>query len=343
MAGRRGRRSSGVAGRTLGAVVLLACDCIDVGQIRAPIADKNGPSGGATDAGTDARPPVDAAPGSVAFGGPCDGNEDCAEGTCVDGVCCRQGSCPVCQVCGTGGNCVRVGAGIVEPHFRCHPPDSPDSCGKSGACDGMGACAFYPPNVECAAGTCDGDAVVGASVCDGHGQCVPGARRICAPFRCVAGACLASCNSSADCSSGESCVNRTCGRKQTGSRCQSNEDCLSNFCADGVCCNVACREPCVSCNQVGTAGICWPINANEPDPHASCADTGAASCGSTGVCDGAGGCLRYNVTTVCKRTCAADGSALTTSYCDGQGACNPTGMVLACPTNVCDAAMPACR
>jgi hypothetical protein len=370
MVWRRWRRSSDVAGWPLGAVALLALACIDVGQIRGPIgvdagkpdankvaADAGPPADAATDGPPDVAnedgpvdvasedgPPPDGGPGSVGFGFPCSQHQDCEEGACVDGVCCRQGSCPVCQVCGAGGDCLRVGAGLVDPHFRCHPPDSPQSCGKSGACDGMGACAFYPANVNCMEGRCEGEAtVVAARVCDGRGQCVGGPTIICLPYKCSAGTCRATCSSDLDCTAPAKCVQGSCGVKSVGAACASGQECVSGYCAQGVCCNEACRGPCFSCNLASTTGTCWPIEAGRPDPGASCVDQGPASCGTTGLCDGAGGCRRYDATTICKRTCAADGSAMTTSFCDGAGACGPETGGLTCPTKTCDAAMAVCQ
>src|SRR5262249_43180587 len=151
--------------------------CIELGQIAAPMDDK-----GMTlspDAASDGGPSPDAATGSAGFGGSCRGNQDCAQGTCVDGICCRHGSGRLCQVCAFGGDWVNVSVGVIDPHARCYPMDSPQSCGRSGACDGAGACANYPLGTECRKGTCDGDGVVGASVCDGAGQCKPTTRRVC--------------------------------------------------------------------------------------------------------------------------------------------------------------------
>ena len=53
-----------------------------------------------------------------------------------------------------------------------------------------------------------------------------------------------------------------------GKSCAVADECGSGFCTDGVCCNVACRGPCVSCSQVGLAGTCWPVDAGTSDPHA---------------------------------------------------------------------------
>jgi len=319
---------------------LLAVACIDVSQINAPIVGSDAKT---QDAGMEARAPVDVAPGSVAPGGQCNSNPDCADGTCVDGVCCLEPSCPLCHVCGSGGHCVKVAARVIEPHFRCYPPDLLGTCGKSGACDGLGACAFYPAGLSCGGGVCDVGSLVGALVCNGRGQCVVGPTLICAPFACEAGKCLESCDTDAQCVSGAACVQGSCGKRMKGAHCERDEDCASGFCSDRLCCNVLCDGPCVACNQAGREGTCFPIPLGSPDPHVQCADEGPTSCGKTGLCDGVGGCLLYPSTVVCSSVCSPTGSLLSTVHCNGMGACGPAVEMSACPTDTCDASATICR
>ena len=60
------------------------------------------------------------------------------------------------------------------------------------------------------------------------------------------------------------------------------------------------------------------------DPRNECDDQGIASCGSDGVCDGAGACRRYPAGVICKQP-SCTGSTMTLAYrCDGAGACLPT-------------------
>jgi len=174
---------------------------------------------------------------------------------------------------------------------------------------------------------------------------VPASTRICVPFRCDSSTneCVTTCTSSDQCVAGHQCMNSSCGARPKGADCVQGEDCASGYCADGVCCNVACQGPCLSCNLMGREGTCWPIDVNQPDPRRICVDEGATSCLGTGLCDGLGSCLYYDAATACRRICAADGSTLTTSYCDGQGKCDPMTQTTACPTNICDAAQPTCQ
>ena len=88
-------------------------------------------------------------------------------------------------------------------------------------------------------------------------------------------------------------------KKANGAACGCPGECSSGFCADGVCCNVPCSGGCVSCGLPGRLGTCWPIDQGVPDPRAVCVDKGAPSCGTTGTCDGFGGCEKYAAETQC--------------------------------------------
>jgi hypothetical protein len=87
-------------------------------------------------------------------------------------------------------------------------------------------------------------------------------------------------------------------------------------CVDGYCCDEACDGPCRACDLAGTEGRCQPIPA-ETDPDEECAETGAETCGTTGVCDGTGQCALFGPETPCDdhEPCS------TGDACDGSGAC----------------------
>jgi hypothetical protein len=46
------------------------------------------------------------------------------------------------------------------------------------------------------------------------------------------------------------------GTCQIGQRCEANIDCLTRFCADGVCCTEQCSGTCSRCNTPGLVGVC---------------------------------------------------------------------------------------
>ncbi len=114
-----------------------------------------------------------------------------------------------------------------------------------------------------------------------------------------------------------------------GQACNAAADCASNHCVDGVCCESDCTGACTSCALPGTEGLCRPVPAGVPDPRAVCADMGAASCGTNGLCAVSGGCAKYPAGTVCtSATCKADGMMLKpAATCDGAGMCSNPPMM----------------
>ena len=214
------------------------------------------------------------------------------------------------------------------------------TCSFDGKCDGAGACRKHVSGTVCKAGACDGDAVTGQLMCDGQGNCRPGATMICSPYSCdpKTNACVAMCSGTNQCVGGHACDSMgSCGKRLGGGACTKASDCLSNFCANNICCNVACQGPCVSCALPGLEGTCWPISPGSPDPNAICKDQGAASCGTNGLCDGVGGCSRYPAETECVAAACSGNRLNTPGTCDGLGTCRPPGLQN-CSPFVCRAA-----
>jgi hypothetical protein len=256
---------------------------------------------------------------------------DCVSGFCVDGVCCNsecKETCKSCNVAGAPGVCSFVPAGDTPRTASTCAKSDVTSCGLDGTCDGAGNCRKYVSGVVCKAGTCQGDSVSDINVCDGLGRCKPGPATICAPFACdpATNKCKPTCAAATDCVSGVRCVAGSCGPKPRGAVCSKDSECASGFCADGLCCNVACKGACVSCNQTGREGSCWPIDTNRPDPHGICAMQAAATCGTTGACDGIGGCARYAPETVCVPPSCAGDRLNTAGTCNGLGSCRMPGV-----------------
>ena len=111
-----------------------------------------------------------------------------------------------------------------------------------------------------------------------------------------------------------------------GGPCAGNGECAAGWCVDGVCCNTQCTGVCQACTGAkkgsGLNGICGTI-ANATDPDNECTDQGALSCGTTGVCNGAGACALYTGGTQCGTPACGAGN-LTTYACNGGGACLST-------------------
>ena len=114
---------------------------------------------------------------------------------------------------------------------------------------------------------------------------------ICTPFACdvARGVCKSTCATNDDCVTGQPCNAGLCGFRQPAA-CSSSDECLSGFCAQGVCCATACAGPCRSCALPGSFGTCTTVPRGALDP--------SATCGAGATCNGRGGCV--------PATCVAD-------------------------------------
>jgi hypothetical protein len=289
--------------------------------------------------------PTDCAPDFSCLGGVCKkkapgaacaGAAECAAGFCEQGVCCDKacaGTCQACNLAGKEGTCSNVAAG-QDPLGQC-PDLGADKCGTDGVCDGAGACRLYASGTSCAAGTCTGSMQTLASLCDGAGKCVAGAMRACDPFQCgTNGTCKSSCAGNGDCTSGNFCVNTSCGKKPVGNTCTAAADCQSGFCEQGICCGGACTGTCQSCAVLGKEGTCSNVPLGQ-DPLNNCADQGAASCGTDGACNGAGACEKFVSGTTCAVATCVSGVYTQAGTCNGTGTCTP-GASSSCGTYACD-------
>jgi len=251
----------------------------------------------------------------------CSGDAECLSGACNQGVCCNvpcEGTCMSCAVTGARGTCTPVPVG-QDPLAQC-PDMGQSSCGTDGVCNGVGGCRFYPTGSACGNQTCSGSTVTLAARCDGVGSCVPGANQSCTPYACGATSCLTTCATGADCSGGNVCAGNSCGKLPLGASCTAGSDCASTICAQGACCQTACTGLCMSCALTGTAGTCSTVPAGS-DPLSQCADQGAATCGTDGMCDGAGGCRLYASGTTCVANSCSQASYTPPQTCNGTGTC----------------------
>ncbi len=127
-----------------------------------------------------------------------------------------------------------------------------------------------------------------------------------------------------------------------GSTCSANADCFSGFCVDGKCCNTACVGTCVACSAalkgLGADGVCDNIGVGL-DPNIECGFQAAATCGTTGVCSGAGACQFYSNSTVCVAGSCNGSLATKPDLCSGNGVCVDAGTQqcapFACSAGVC--------
>jgi hypothetical protein len=124
-----------------------------------------------------------------------------------------------------------------------------------------------------------------------------------------------------------------------GTACTSGTECTSGFCVDGVCCSTACTGVCAACSAAkrgeGTDGSCGDIVLGL-DPDNECASMAPSTCGTTGVCDGAGACQLYAAGTTCAAPSCIGGVQAGAGTCDGSGTCDP-GPMSPCSPYVCGA------
>ena len=261
----------------------------------------------------------------------CSCDDECQTGFCVDGLCCTSACgqpCMACNLPSSLGECAMVPPGVKPNDPLVCAASTPATCGQDGTCDGQGGCRLYVNGTECKAGTCDGDSVTGILSCDGNGKCSETSTLPCPPYTCdpATNRCALTCTTNALCAPGYQCVAGSCGTKANGQPCPMGAvQCTSGFCADGVCCDVACSVPCESCNQTGSLGLCSYIPAGQSDPACNASD--ATTCGYTGQCDGLGSCTLYPEDSPCGSSSCSGTVENTPPTCDGQGNCRDSQLV----------------
>ena len=261
----------------------------------------------------------------------CSCDSECRTGFCVDGICCATacaGTCKACNLPNSLGECAFVPAGVKPSDPLQCSAERAATCGQDGTCNGAGGCRKHVEGTECKPGVCAGDSVSGALTCDGEGSCSRSASTPCYPYSCdpATNQCATECSTNGQCAAGQSCLAQSCGKKLTGSVSKTGGECLSNYSADGFCCNVACTGPCVSCKLPGSVGRCKFIDPGVPDPE--CPASSPLTCGTTGLCDGSGACAIFPANTPCgAASCSGGVLSETTPTCDGKGTCQAAQLV----------------
>lgn len=291
--------------------------------------------------------------GLKAAGESCSGPSECDSGFCVDSVCCTTACAGTCNACAANlkesldqsGTCGAALAGL-DPHNDC-AADPVSSCGKTGSCDGKGACALYPQGVSCATqsgqtNTCVVQSSKG-TICSGNGTCytetspsgVP-----CAPYACKNGACAFPCASDADCQPPNRCESGVCKAKRpNGAPCSALTECSSGNCTDGVCCDSNCSGQCVACNLAGKVGTCSVVSGDPVGGRTAC--EGTAPC--KGTCAGDPNKCSYPDKAVACGSASCTGDTSTSApACDGTGKC-AAGSSSPCSPYGCDTGTGVCR
>lgn len=298
-----------------------------------------GASGGAASGGKGG----DGGPqGTLPNGALCTTDDSCAAGHCSSGICCDTACSAPCMACVAAakesgevdGECGPSKA-ATDPRGDC-PEEAPESCGKSGKCDGLGACQQHAAGTPCGPSSCSAGVKTLPKLCDGLGQCVATGTEPCTPATCNGSVCSSDCVDDTSCASGEYCNKLTgaCVAKLgKGENCQAGAQCSTGFCVDGSCCESACSGGCQACSGELTAaasGTCAPVFVGT-DPDNDCSDQGPASCGDDGKCDGAGACRKYGSTAICQAATCSGSTQTNAKTCDGNGQCVTNGATECAP------------
>ena len=208
----------------------------------------------------------------------CGDERECASGFCADGVCCDLACTGICQSCVASTNGVADGTchGIIAG------TDPNNECFGAVACNGkdasQAACDFSDLGKPCTDHhECDSDACADGVCCDS--DCLGMCR-----------SCLVSTNGVADgqcnaAKTGQDPHNPSvmCASKDVGAACSGAWECVSGFCADGVCCSTACDGPCMTCAStklfppIYHVGTCTTVDfSNYAEDPGVCDSTNAA-------------------------------------------------------------------
>lgn len=282
-------------------------------------------------------------------GTPCTSAAACTSGYCIDNVCCATECTGACQSCaaalqegaGTDGICGPTKAG-TDPGSDC-AAQSPDTCGTTGFCDGIGLCEHFGNTTACGTTVCLNGSQDGL-VCIAPNTCGPSGGPVsCFPYGCAGDACATSCNAESDCVDPDYlCVAGACvPGLALGDACADATACSSGFCVDGVCCPSACDGQCESCAEPGDEGNCAPVTGAPRGNRPACIAAGEV-CG--GACDGTDttGCKYPGGETECSAATCTAGTSTSAGACDGTGNCGE-GSSTACTPYACSATSGLCE
>jgi hypothetical protein len=241
-------------------------------------------------------------------GNACTSSDACSGGSCRGGpaVDCTDTNACTADACNTATGCV-------------HPAgNGGTACGNPASCGG---------GKESLATACSGSSTV----------CPAAVVHDCAPYACGATSCLKACAKDADCAQGNYCAagGKCTAKGGPGATCSTGVQCLSSFCADGVCCNDDCVGQCEACNLPNKAGTCSPVAGKPVAPRPSCVGNGT---GCDGTCNGVqtNACAVPGQSTQCRApSCDAVAAVATLGEsCDGSGAC-PEKRTQDCKPGIC--------
>src|SRR5262249_20355473 len=154
------------------------------------------------------------------------------------------------------------------------------------------------------------------------GTCQTVTSTSCGAYICGATSCKTSCGSSADCTGGNFCAAGSCvPQRGNGATCGGGGECTSGNCIDGVCCESQCGGTCTAWAAARTGpanGLCRAATGGT-DPDNDCAQSAQATCGTDGMCDGAGACRMWSAGIVCVGESCSGTTYTPARTCNGSG------------------------
>jgi hypothetical protein len=203
------------------------------------------------------------------LGQTCTAATDCANGFCVDGVCCDRACGGACEACDglVKGTCAAI-AGAPHGARACMSGGKDPVCG--GACNGTDAadCA-YPKSATGCGASCAAAART-PRACDGKGTCKDLTAAACpGNFTCLDDTtCRTSCTSDGDCVTGYACQSGACA---PAGKCDGSHTIVS---ADGK-----------------TTTDCTPFDCDDQTNRCKTTCTSVTDCANPYVCNASGVCV----------------------------------------------------
>jgi MYXO-CTERM domain-containing protein len=198
-------------------------------------------------------------------GGPCNDNNGCYSGICIDGYCSRN--CTEDAPCPEGYACLPDEGYCVLP-----PVGTP--CDDDTACDG-GVCV----DGMCTRPCIDSAPCPEGYVCDADsGLCGPiplgepcNGALDCATLMCVDGYCTRQCDDATPCPQPFGCESGICLPTPLGDSCNADGECASSLCVEGVCTR-RCDE--IDCDAPWSCDAATELCVPPPDPEETPGDDG---------------------------------------------------------------------
>ena len=297
-------------------------------------------------------------------GGACLQGTECANGSCVDGVCCETACTGPCLSCGLTGT-----AGLCRPIVnQDDPANCPGTCDATGVCKSKRGQTCATTAGGCVAGTLCADNFCCDRACTGPCEVCSATPGTCTFLSGAAhtgrscggtGLCAGTCQAQAACAfpgATTSCRDASCSASSGTSAASCDgagncpapvvTPCRANQCLNATMCLTTCgTQPCTGATFCDGNGICQPKKAMGATcvlaaecANGSCADGFCCSRPCNGACEACnvtpGTCTFLSGAPHAGRVCAGTGACVGT--CNGLAAtCTLPGATTSCRTATC--------